>query len=160
MKEGTAQLHDRMDSTMHTVEAAGSQTGKWFVPRKAIIAKRPCLISAVFRRKALESASLARPRGSNAPPMNTASHSHSTHHSHSGMCLKSVDTTRGPHSCPSPLQAHLLMPMSWQYPSRRPSLKDAALPNVAIAMSKGALNAVNESHLVTLGPQGCTTTHT
>ena len=40
------------------------------VPRKAIIARRPCLISAVFKRKALESPSLAKPRGSKAPPAN------------------------------------------------------------------------------------------
>ncbi len=40
------------------------------IPRKAIIARRPCLISAVFKRKALESPSLAKPRGSKAPPAN------------------------------------------------------------------------------------------
>jgi hypothetical protein len=37
-------------------------------PRKATIARRPCLISAVFRRKAFSSSPDARFRGSKAPP--------------------------------------------------------------------------------------------
>lgn len=32
------------------------------------MARRPCLISAVFNRKALSSSALANPRGSKAPP--------------------------------------------------------------------------------------------
>lgn len=60
------------------------------LPRKAIIAKRPCLISAVFRRNALASSALAKPRGSKAPPADshrmyslTAQHSSHTSRRHS-----------------------------------------------------------------------------
>lgn len=58
-------------------------------PRKATIARRPCLISAVLRRKTLSgSLSLARPRGSKKPPVATHTRSQGWRESRAVCCSR------------------------------------------------------------------------
>lgn len=80
-QQQTATNVPQIHSSIDTQQCHGGRTGNCSLPRKATIAKRPCLISAVFRRKALESSALARPRGSKAPPVHSHHKPHIMHHS-------------------------------------------------------------------------------